>query len=66
MTKEEFKKLWESDEEGGGITGEDIANCAKDWGISSRPLTQKMSKIIYMVLKEANTNDWKEWEEESK
>ncbi len=27
MTKEEFKRRWESDENGGGITYEDIATC---------------------------------------
>lgn len=28
MTKEEFKVRWESNENGGGITFNDIANCA--------------------------------------
>lgn len=32
-TKEEFKKLWEADDEGSGITYDDIADCAKAWGL---------------------------------
>lgn len=34
MTKEKFKKRWESNDNGGGITYEDIAKCAIKWGIS--------------------------------
>lgn len=30
MTKEQFKKRWESDDRGGGITFNDVADCAKD------------------------------------
>lgn len=61
MTKEEFKTIWESDETGGGLTYDDVADCAKAWGISSRPRTSHMSTILYRVLKEANTNDAEEF-----
>lgn len=36
MTKAEFRKRWESDDNGGGITYEDIADCAVAWGIKLR------------------------------
>jgi len=67
MTKEEFKKRWESNDNGGGITFEDIAECAVAWGLSSRPRMQQIDRIRYLVLKAANTvdaNDYQEWNEE--
>lgn len=57
MTKEEFKKRWESDEDGGGITFDDIADCAKQWGISPNPRVHQMGKVRYEVLKAAGTVD---------
>ena len=57
MTKEEFKTRWESNDEGGGITFEDIANCAVSWGISSHPRTEHIFDVRYRVLKAAGTND---------
>ncbi len=53
MTKQEFKKRWESNDEGGGITFEDIADCAKEWGISRTPRISPILEIKDMVLKEA-------------
>ena len=57
MTKEEFKKLWEANDTGSGITFDDMATMAIAWGISSRPKTQSMDVIRYKVLKSANTID---------
>lgn len=57
MTKEEFKKRWESDDNGGGITHDDIADCAKAWGISHQPKTRPMNLICYQVLVAAGTSD---------
>jgi len=57
MTKEEFKKRWESDEHGGGITFDDIADCAVAWGIAAKPKIRPIGLIRYQVLKAANTND---------
>lgn len=57
MTKEEFKKLWEANDVGSGITFDDIAECAKAWGISSNPRTRPMDEITYQVLKAAGVND---------
>jgi len=56
MTKEEFKIRWESNENGGGITYEDIANCAKEWGLYDRPKTCDMGQVTESVLKFANTS----------
>jgi len=50
MTKQEFKIRWESDEDGGGITFEDIAECAIAWGISSQPRTRPILTIRDQVL----------------
>ena len=57
MTKEEFKRLWEADDAGSGITFDDIAECAKAWGISSNPRTRPMDDITYQVLKAADVCD---------
>lgn len=61
MTKEEFKIKWESSEDGGGITMEDIACCAKTWGISSSPKTRPMDLILYQVLLSANVTEAEEY-----
>lgn len=52
-TKAKFKKLWESDNQGGGITFEDIADCAKDWGLYSKPKIHAMSDVLEAVVKAA-------------
>jgi hypothetical protein len=57
MTREEFKLRWESNANGGGITFEDIASCAREWGIASKPKTLPISKVRYLVLREAGTTD---------
>lgn len=58
MNKEEFKKRWESDEQGGGINFDDIAECAVAWGIAAKPrIMEKIEQVRYMVLKAADTND---------
>ena len=54
MTKEEFKARWESNEEGGGITFDDIADCAKAWGLYSRPKCAPINLVTYNVCKAAN------------
>lgn len=61
MTREQFKELWESNNEGGGITFNDIADCAISWGVSSCPYTQEMRVVQYQVLVEAKTNDAEEF-----
>jgi len=57
MTREEFKLRWESDDNVGGINFEDIAICAKAWGVCASPKTMEMSAVRYKVLKAANVAD---------
>ncbi len=57
MTKEEFKRRWESDENGGGITYEDIATCYVLLGVGIHPKVKPIHTVCYQVLKAANTND---------
>jgi hypothetical protein len=66
MTQEEFKKRWESDEDGGGITFDNFADCAIAWGISQRPKTRPLGVIRYLVLKAADTVDCEEFKPEER
>ena len=52
-TKEKFKELWESNEDGGGLTWEDIADCAKDWRLYSRPKIRDMFEVRDKVIEAA-------------
>lgn len=52
-SKEDFKRLWEANDYGSGITDNDIADCAKAWGISYITIDD----IRYRVLKAAQVND---------
>lgn len=61
MSKEEFKEKWESNDDGGGITFDDIASCAKEWGLFSHPKTADMLTVQYRVLKAAQTIDCDEF-----
>lgn len=61
MTKEEFKIRWESSDDGGGITFNDIANCAVNWDLIALPKLKPIDKVMYAVLKAANTNDCEEY-----
>jgi len=65
MEKHEFKARWESDETGGGINYDDIAECAKAWGIASKPRTMPIDKIRYLVLRAADTNDAEEFKSDA-
>jgi hypothetical protein len=53
MTEEEFKKRWESDADGGGITNDDCADCAKAWGLYTTPYIHPMDEVIRKVLRAA-------------
>lgn len=61
MTKKQFKKRWESDEDGGGITFDEIAECAQAWGIASKPRIKPIGDILYAVLKAVATRDAEEY-----
>lgn len=66
MTKVEFKKRWESNDDGGGITNDDIATCAKSWGLFSSPRTASLLLVRYRVLVAANTVDAEEYNPKEK
>ena len=53
MTREEFKKRWESDDEGGGITVDDCADCYVAWGLGSYPKTKRVQDVIAIVVRAA-------------
>ena len=61
MEKHEFKARWESDDNGGGITFDDIAECAIKWGIARTPRIMQIDRVRYLVLKAADTNDAEEF-----
>jgi hypothetical protein len=50
MTKEEFRLRWDSNERGGGITGDDIADCAIAWGIDRSPRASPIELITKLVV----------------
>lgn len=57
MTKEEFKEKWEADERGSGITYDDIADRAKEWGLYKDPKCYRIEDVTYSVLKAAGCKD---------
>ena len=61
MTKTEFKNRWEADDYGGGITFDDVAECAKNWGLYTTPRAHNIREVLYNVLKAAETNDVEEY-----
>lgn len=64
MTKEEFKKRWESNDQGGGITYNDIAECAQEWGLYPTPRIHPIHEVRYQVLKAAGTDDAEDFKPE--
>jgi len=65
MTQKEFKERWESGDDGGGINNQEVAQCAIDWGVSSRPYTRSIDSILYQVLKAAEVSDAEEFNPET-
>lgn len=61
MTKSEFKTRWESNNDGGGITYDDIAECYVKWGLGSTPRTRPLDLVRYRVLLAAKTVDAEEF-----
>jgi hypothetical protein len=59
MTREEFKARWESPN--CDITYEDVANCAKEWGLYSMPRCSPLDQVQYRVLVEAGCSDAEEY-----
>lgn len=57
----EISKILKSCPNGGGIIFDDIADCAKDWGLFSRPRCCQINVVRYKVLKAANCVDAEEF-----
>jgi len=53
FTKEEFKKRWDGDADGGGISNDDCVDCAFAWGLLKRPRTMPIEIVIDKVLEAA-------------
>lgn len=53
MTKEEFKRRWEKDERGDGITNDECADCYVAWGLGSHPRCMEIDEIVKAVVKAA-------------
>ncbi len=54
FSKNMFKCLWEANDWGSGITYDDIADCAKDWGLYQTPRIHDIDTVTEAVLKAAN------------
>lgn len=70
-TKEEFKRLWNSGADGGGITCDDVADCAEAWGLFRRPRCARMDDVIAAVVEAAGCDEkqqssalWHKWPQE--
>jgi hypothetical protein len=57
MNRAEFKARWESDEDGGGITFDDIADCYISWGLGASPRAKSLVYVRFAVLEAAGTVD---------
>ena len=53
MTKEEFKKRWESNDSGGGITVNDCVDCYVEWGLGTQPTCKRVKDVIAAVVNAA-------------
>ena len=56
MTKKKFKKRWDTPD-GGGITFDDIAECAREWGLFAKPRTMDINRVAAAVVKAASCKD---------
>lgn len=57
MTRDEFKRRWEKDEDGDGITFDEVADCAEAWGLFVTPRIHRIDVVRYAVLKEAGVEN---------
>lgn len=57
MTPEQFKTRWESSNKGGGITFNDIADCARAWGLFATSGVNRIDVVVYRTLKYAQCED---------
>lgn len=57
MTREEFKRRWAASVENNDLTYNDVAECAKEWGLMENPKTKPLANVLYAVLKAAGVED---------
>lgn len=57
MTREEFKRRWDSDDDGGGITFDDIAEVAEKWGLFRTPRIHPIDRVRDAVLRAAGCEE---------
>lgn len=50
MTKEEFRARWGGPTDPSDITFNDIAECAVEWEVESKPKTKGLELVLYKVL----------------
>lgn len=55
MTPAQFKQKWESPEN--NITFDDVAECAREWGLYRTPRTVQIDQVLYRVLCHAGVKD---------
>lgn len=65
MTKEEFRERWDSGDDGGGITFDDIKRCAIEWGLYKRPMIIDPHLVAAQVIRAAGCKDQYEYGEEN-
>lgn len=64
MTKEEFKERWDSDEDAGGITNAEIADCYVAWGLGESPYSHfYLDYVVRQVTRAAGTAEWQDAKE---
>ncbi len=59
MTREEFKQRWDSPD--CDITFDEVADCAKEWGLFERPRINPINTVRYKVLVAAGCSDAEEY-----
>jgi len=57
MTKKEFKRRWELNSEGDGLTFNDVADCAQEWGLYATPRIHPIDKVTKAVLRAAGVKE---------
>lgn len=57
MTKEEFAARWDSDDSGGGITFDEVADCAKSWGLFGQPKSMEIERVLKRVVESSGAKD---------
>lgn len=53
MTKQEFARRWDKDANGDGITFDEVAECAKEWGLFATPRIHPPHEVLDAVVKES-------------